>query len=1165
MTFLTNRRAVRAMLLASAAGLGLGQAGAALAQDVAGPVIDRPAASQTERIAQAGSSTITGFGDAERVPQSYLSKGPDTAPTPDIVIANPGTPTTAIDPNNVTGVGQMIIDQQNGFIGLCTATLINPRTVIFAAHCVNERAANAYGQNSGGQPIGFGFNVNNNQAGASAFGGWLNGVNGVRYATNTSRNMFDANWVAYNPLSTEPAANDFLYGDVAIATLDTPAKDIPTWALLFSQLPDPGTIGANGTGYHVVLDGYGNNGTGTTGSIGGIDFRRRLAENMLGGLASLDDFEGFLFGSPAGLPQNLYWIDFDDPRRGTASADPRDFNAWRDNPLPREGITASGDSGGPLILDQQYAKQLVIGVLSGGYTRFFNGQPPNGYGTASFYQPLYLYWDWIAANNPYHYVSAVAGNGNWTDPNHWVTTLDPNYYILNNGTLTNGVPTAPGAANTDQPGFGQACFESGGISDCYDVATGVETIRVAPIGTAGNGAATVSAGSLEGQGTQIVRKDAAEREAQGSVTTLALPPATLANGLPGATNFVPNNYDGDRLTSTPPRYFDVTLSAAGTTTLSSAVTVDRFTMAGGAAMLDITAAGSLTSLMDITQATGTMQVNGTLATRDYLMLSGGLNGTGTLEVPFFTNVAGTIAPGTAGTVGTLTFRGNVILASGSTYLVDLSNTGASDLIAVQATSFNGATPTNGYADLGGRLAFGFTNALRANQSWTILTAEAGIFGRFDTPAAISAILTPSLTYTANAVRLSIQAGTYGSVVDGSSRVQAGYAALLDQNRPNAGQFDGVYGPLDLQSAATIRATLEGLAPTTETLVRSLGTASVDTMGGLFRDRLAALDPVASGGTVARIGQPLRVASTSLAGSSSLMAAPVLTGGEQVTVEEGRLPEDMSAFVAGGYAKGDSAPMPAALASDRDDFDGWYMAAGIEKLIDGESAIGFGLSYSQMRGDGSAAGQSARANLAQGTLYGKYQAASGFTLDTQISAGILDTSTKRSVSFVGTPYTLRADDSALAFTSEVGAGYRFDLGQAELKPRVAWRSTFIDFSRTAETGGPVALDYDRQSVNSSQLRGGLTVGGTGAKVRPFASGTIVHDFGKRPSAFVANFVGSVSPGALFELNGLDRDWAEVAAGLTVRTSSVDLSIAGETTLGRDDVETRSVRGTVAFRF
>jgi len=39
----------------------------------------------------------------------------------------------------VTGIG-------GGYIGLCTGTLINPRTVIFAAHCVNERRVGAVEQ-----------------------------------------------------------------------------------------------------------------------------------------------------------------------------------------------------------------------------------------------------------------------------------------------------------------------------------------------------------------------------------------------------------------------------------------------------------------------------------------------------------------------------------------------------------------------------------------------------------------------------------------------------------------------------------------------------------------------------------------------------------------------------------------------------------------------------------------------------------------------------------------------------------------------------------------------------------------------------------------------------------------------------------------------------------
>ncbi|RYD65206.1 MAG: autotransporter outer membrane beta-barrel domain-containing protein, partial [Sphingomonadales bacterium] len=326
-----------------------------------------------------------------------------------------------------------------------------------------------------------------------------------------------------------------------------------------------------------------------------------------------------------------------------------------------------------------------------------------------------------------------------------------------------------------------------------------------------------------------------------------------------------------------------------------------------------------------------------------------------------------------------------------------------------------------------------------------------------------------------------------------------------------------------------------------------------------------IDIPSVGGTVARIGQPLRVASTSFANTSNLAAPMVIGGNEQATVQEGALPEYMSGFIAGGYVDGDSAPMPAAIATARDNFDGWYIAGGIETLIDDETAIGFALSYSKMDSSGSVAANTADATLAQGTLYGKYQSASGFTLDSQVTAGILDSRTKRTVGFVGTNYTLQADDSALAFSSEVGLGYKIDAGALAVKPRVAWRTTFIDFSRTAETGGPVAMVYDRQPVSSSQLRGGLTFAGNGTSVKPFLTGTYVYDLGDRPEAFLANFVGGAGPGALFRLSSHDRDWAEVAGGLTVNTGSVDVSIAAETTIGRRDVMNRSVRGSIGFHF
>lgn len=1113
-------------------------------------------------------------------------------PDPQIVIANPGTPTTARDPVNITGIGQMIVDQGGGFVGLCTGTLINPRTVIFAAHCVNSAAATSYGANSGGTAIGFGFETNlraNAPGQTDELVRWLLGGPGGagRFQTNTAQAFYNANYVAYNPLSLEPNASGFLYGDIAIAGLDTPAANIPTWALLFSPLPVPTSSGANGTGYHVNLVGYGNNGTGTSGSSGGVDFRRRAAENILGGLLSLGDFEQFLFGSQGTdnttNPYNLYWIDFDDPRRGTQTASPFDFNAFRDNAQPNEGITASGDSGGPLILDRTYARQVVIGVLSGGYTRFFNGQPANGFGTASFYQPLYLYWDWIAANNPYRYVSSLAGDGNWTDANHWVSNTDPNYFIIGpNNTLVNGVPTTITNPATNTSGkFGEICFQAGGISDCLNVATGVETVDARPIGTGGlsndrgvatidgvsNGLASVSSEAIGG-GTPS--GDAVPQVEGNQGPQSALPPATIANGLPGATNFVPNNLAGDRVNGVAPRYFDVTLAATGTTTLSSAVTIDRLTLNGLGARLNIATGGSLTSLIDVNQMTGTMQVNGSLTSvGDYTLLTGGLNGTGTITAPFFTSILGVVSPGaagTAGSIGTLTFNGNVILSSGNTYNVDLGANGLSDRIAVNATTFNGNAPTNGQANIGGNLALAFSSAtLRANNLYTILTSQGARTGTFQAPAAISAILTPRLIYSANAVQLAVDAGLYRNVVSSSSAVQVSYANLLDQNRGNAAAFDALYGPLDLQNQATIRSQLDALAPRTEALVNALGIATVDNLGRFYRERLASLDTSGGlGGTIAVIGRPIELAAASAAGFGG--ADSVIADASEARVQEGRLPEDFRAYLAGGYVNGSSRPMATALpAVGRDQFDGYYIAAGLEKQMGDTAAVGASFAYSDLKGNTGVAGQTANAQLYQGTLYGKVDLAKGFKIDGQISAGIFNDQSLRNVNFVGTSYALRASDHSLVFSSEVGISGSLNAGVIKVDPRASVRYTYIDFSNGIETGGAPALAFQRNQLHSLQARVGFAATTT-TKIRPYLSAYFVRETENRGRNFqLANFVGGTGVGQRFDLFSTDTNWGEISGGLTYAGEKMSVSVGADTTIFRDDVRNQSYKASVSIKF
>lgn len=1102
-----------------------------------------------------------------------------TAPDPQILIANPGTPTTARDPVNVTGVGQMFVNNGNGTIGLCTGTLINARTVIFAAHCVNSRAAGAYGNTSGGTPIAFGFETYTRPNAAGQPDELLNWFNGGSTGpgvgkTNVAQSLYNVNYVAYNPLSVEPNAASFLYGDIAIATLDTPAANVPTWAMLFSQLPAT-PITANGTGYHVAIMGYGGRGDGETGAIG-IDFRRRIAENTLGGLASLDEFENFLFGSTAtDNPQNLYWIDFDDPRRGTLQASVYDFNAWRDNAQPNEGQTSGGDSGGPLVLDRTFARSVILGVLSGGYTRFYNGQPANSYGTAAFYQPLYLYWDWIAQNNPFHYVGSIAGNADWTDPTHWVTNLDPSYQIIVNGQLVNGIPTSPGTGNTDTPGFGQACFQSPGGSDCYDVASGTVISTANPIGTAGNNAgqadmalapeaAVLDENGLAANGSG--RPTGGTLEAQAG--TLAIPAATLANGLPGATNFVPNNYDGDRVARVMPRYFDVTLGAAGTTTLGSTVVIDRFTLAHGGASLNIGSAGSLTSLMSITQMTGTMQVNGALNTRgDYFMLTGGLNGTGIITAPFFTSTAGTISPGTVGTagsVGTLTFRGNTIFASGTTLLIDIGNTGVNDVVAVQSVSGVG-----GIANVGGTVRFSINSGSmpRAGDTYTFLTATNGVTGAFSGSASLSAILTPTLIYSPNAVAVRITAGNYSSVINPASAVQTSYASLMDNNRSGySGPLAGLYGPLDLQSQAGIQAFFEAAAPRTESLRTASGVVATGTIDRFYRQRVHGIDPGNTTGKLAVIGRPLNLASTN---GVARMAAPADAGlgyDTEGAAPMAKLPDNMSAFLAAGYLNGSSAPMPAMASNGRDTFDGWFVAGGLETALSDNATAGIGLSYSTVDGTTGGAPQTAGASLIQGTLYAAFSNDNGLRTDLRLSAGLLSTDSSRTVTLVATPYTLTLDDNSLALAAELGLG--FDMvksGNVSVVPRISLRYEKIGFDKSIERGGPMAMVYLRDDYEALEGRAGISFSGKGGKVRPFLEANYVHDFVDQPVSFGASFAGgnAIAP---FALAGTDNNWGEISGGIAIDLGAkAEIALEADTTVMRDDFRNQSYRARVTVRF
>jgi len=1121
-----------------------------------------------------------------------------------VVPADDKTPADIVDGTDVTGVGIMYRD--DGYV--CTGTLINPRTVIFAAHCVNDYDPSTYSTVNDGIPVAFAFQSN-------ARPGLIDWISNG-YRTNTALSVYNVNNIAYNPDSLDPPALSFLYGDTAMATLDTPASDVPTWAMLFSALPAPETISdTTGTGYHVTITGYGRSGSGTTGNSYGIDFRRKVAENFLGLLGSLDDVDTFLFGGGSGYTQNLYQLDFDDPARTNEF----DFNVFKDDALPNEGNTAGGDSGGPLILDQTFDQKVVLGVLSGG-SRYFLEQPQSSYGGSAFYQPLYLFWDWIAQNNPYRYATAKAGDGKWSDASHWVTALDPNYMIIDsNGSLVNGVPTIPGAGafgEDDAQKFGQVCYQPNDGSDdaCYDVGTDTLLINGEPVETTD---ATTTSGSKT-VGNNKGKVEIAERSPSDGAASLAdeaiveaqaegdaaLPAATLANGLPGATNFVPNNIDPVAAQGVVGRYYDVTLSAAGKTTLDIDATVDRFTISGTGSTLDVTSAGSLTSLMDINHLAGVVNVDGTVETPgDYLLLSGLLSGKGTLRTAYFTNIMGVVAPGGIGSVGTLTVEGNALLSSGSTLHIDLGANGTSDLLAVKATQFvpedeggegeviapteggndnaqsavasitaaeadgdvsllAAGDPIDGIAALGGKVVFGAATGakLRYGNRYTFLTAEGGIDGSFETPTNISAILKPVLTYGANSVTVTLDAGTYASVVNGNSQIQTSFAQLLDQNRGLYGNYAALYGEADLLSVAGIQASLEAMAPRTEALRTSMSEVLNDNMARFYRDRLTRVSGGGMGGTLTMTGQPLQLAALSM---NNLNLGMDQGGGNETVTQENALPDDVSAFIAGGYIDGKSDPMRGAITTGRDKFDGWYGAAGIEKMIGDDAVIGLAASYSELKGN-TGIGDTARARLYQATVYGNWDLG-GVVLDGVGSAGTLTSKTKRAFAVGTTPYTLRGSDQQLALSGEIGIGAPLGGDAFTITPRASLRGAYISGGNLAEYGGDAALVIHHHAIQSAQGRLGATAKIDVGGFRPYLTANYVHEFRDQPAYFLANFVGGTGSLAPFALGGSDKNWGEVGGGLTLSTGNVDISLSADTTAWRGNLSYQSYRAALKFRF
>lgn len=159
-----------------------------------------------------------------------------------------------------------------------------------------------------------------------------------------------------------------------------------------------------------------------------------------------------------------------------------------------------------------------------------------------------------------------------------------------------------------------------------------------------------------------------------------------------------------------------------------------------------------------------------------------LAGTGTLGA-LVANSGATISPGLAGGVGAFTVNGGVQFNTGSLYAVSVTSSGTSDRI----TASGAATLSSG-AGVAVNAASGTYNF---RQVYTILSATGGVSGTFGPVTSNFAFLTPSLSYDATNVYLTLNRNdvSFASVATTTNARQA--AAAVEAGGPNTALYNAV--------------------------------------------------------------------------------------------------------------------------------------------------------------------------------------------------------------------------------------------------------------------------------------------------------------------------------------------------------------------------------------
>ncbi|MEM9085914.1 MAG: autotransporter domain-containing protein [Pseudomonadota bacterium] len=1041
-------------------------------------------------------------------------------PSPEIIARDDVGLDGSVDANNTQpSVVQMFIqnNEDGGIFFNCTGTIINPRTVLTAAHCLNSASSESYGTPDAAPSSVLVASGVDTSVRFFEYLGTGAGYNEGGVATSTDV-------VIHPSANLDDGALPFPWADVAFVALDAPVTDVPAMPLLLSPLTEL---------THVIQVGYGGFGTAATGDVG-IGFLRRVGENMLGAQGSSADLIDAAFPdfapSAAVLGQTsqvYHWTDFDNPFRTPEEEAGCDFPGstiscdslaavqaidWFDgDALPNEVATAGGDSGSPLIADELGGPPVITAVLSGGFDFFGIG---NTYSDISFYNPLFPFFEFITENTPYKYVSAKKGSGNWSDPDHWTQDLDPGFLIDDGtGTLVNGVPEG------SEPGVYETGPKLGTILG-QDISTNpdIDSVVLPPEGTPNFGANIPESSALLG---------------------------------PGSTGFVPNNTDGTPGVSfaAPAQYFDVILNRFGRTTVDIDVEIDKLTLDHRFATFRLPEERTFTTIIGYEQFNGRAKIDGQFNAGTVALFGGLLEGEGTIASDAVFNLSGGIAPDGLFGIGTLTIDGNYIQASEGTLLINTRSRRrnlSSDLLSV-----------TGDASLAGDLIVSSRGRVRYGDEFTVLSANS-ILGEFDDTLLVtfSPLLFAESRVDGGDVIVDVKALRLRDLFSGFRNLKS-LGAALDGLR-FGGRFSEFAGLFDVIDAADINSlvpTLNSLTPVSAFNQSTVATNFSQRFTGQISQRTLSLrggNRAAAGfSSAGNLGQNIAQTSGSQAGQVGFFGT--VSGQFLVTAEErntGANALEESAFTQAGE-----------------------LTLGADLRMSEDFTIGFAMT--NIRNGAQLAGLQPREDdtSLSGAVYAALQKGNSFT-DMYFGFARQNMAVERASmgDFAFAYDTARAATDGDQMFGGMRVGYAFDiLPGVEAGPVASVDYVRNDLNGYSELGagqfGLTVLDRTFTSLGSKAgVMASLDTGiGQRGRLSAFGSVAYARELADTQDVVTATFSGA-SDLPFSIVNQLDPDWVSMTAGVDFALGSrFSVGLSGQSDLGRGVLTNNEGRLNLNWKF